>query len=133
LGSFTSFPPSRRVRFALRAELPAAAPLSASLRAGMPRSASETGRGRGARCPVEPLLSSRPSFQRVAERWVPSENTILRAAHTGMCADAFWRVAKAGTEESVEVRNIGKASLQGDVANTNIEQVLRRQERERMF
>jgi hypothetical protein len=50
-----------------------------------------------------------------------------------MCADAFWRIAKARTEKPVEVRNIGKASLQCYVANTNIAQVLRRKEHERMF
>jgi hypothetical protein len=31
-----------------------------------------------------------------------------------MCPDAFWRIAKARTEKPVEVRNIGKASLQCD-------------------
>jgi hypothetical protein len=50
-----------------------------------------------------------------------------------MCADTFWRIAKARTEKPVEVRNVGKASLQCDVANTNIAQVLRRKERERVF
>jgi hypothetical protein len=46
LGSFTSFPLSRRVRFAPKAELPQQHPLSASLRAGMSRRASEPGRRR---------------------------------------------------------------------------------------
>ena len=55
------------------------------------------------------------------------------AAHTGMCADAFWRTAKARTEKPVEVRNMGKASLQCDVANAEIDQVLCRKEFERMF
>src|SRR5262249_50747495 len=50
-----------------------------------------------------------------------------------MCADAFWRIAKAGTEKAVEVRNIGKASLQCDVANTDIAQVRCGKEHERMF
>src|SRR5215475_236725 len=79
------------------------------------------------------LLSPRRQFRHGAERCAPSQNTVLRAAHTGLCADAFWRIAKARTEKPVEVRNIGKASLQCDVANTNIAQVLRRKEHERMF
>jgi hypothetical protein len=65
-------------------------------------------------------------IQLSAERCVPSENTVPRAAHTGMCADAFWRIAKARTEKPVEMRNIGKASLQCDVANADIDQVLRK-------
>jgi hypothetical protein len=47
--------------------------------------------------------------------------------------NALWRIAKAGTEKPVEVRNIGKAHLQCDVANTDIAQVLRRKEHESMF
>jgi hypothetical protein len=50
-----------------------------------------------------------------------------------MCADAFWRTAKARAEKPVEVRNMGKASLQCDVANAEIDQVLCRKEFERMF
>ena len=37
--------------------------------------------------------------------------TGLRPTHTGTCAHAFWRIAKAGKEEPVEVGNIGKARL----------------------
>ena len=62
-----------------------------------------------------------------------SENTALRAAHTGMSADAFRRIAKAGTEKPVEVRNIGKASFQCDVGNSALALPLRSKEHERMF
>src|SRR5215471_11983919 len=50
-----------------------------------------------------------------------------------MCADALRRIAKAGTEKPVEVRNIGKASLQCHVANTDVAFGLCCKERERMF
>ena len=43
------------------------------------------------------------------------------------------RTAKAGTEQPVEVANIGKASLQCDIANTDIAQVLCGKEHERVF
>src|SRR6516162_1690975 len=49
------------------------------------------------------------------------------------CPDLTRRIAKAGTEEPIEVGNIGKASLQCDVANTDIAFALCRKERERMF
>src|SRR5262249_51605467 len=88
---------------------------------------------RGARYPVEPFALAASSIQRSAERCVPRENTVPRAAHTGLCADACWRIAKARTEKPVEVGNIGKASLQRDVANTEMDQVLRCKERERVF
>ena len=71
--------------------------------------------------------------QRGAERCVSSESTVLRAAYTGMCADALRRIAKARTEKPVEVRNIGKASLQCDIGNSGIAFALAGKEHERMF
>jgi hypothetical protein len=47
--------------------------------------------------------------------------------------NALGRIAKAGTEKPVEVRSVAKASLQCDVANTDIDQILRRKEHERMW
>jgi hypothetical protein len=38
--------------------------------------------------------------------------------------NTLWRIAKAGAEKPVEVRNIGKTSSQCDVANTDIARVL---------
>jgi hypothetical protein len=48
-------------------------------------------------------------------------------------ANALWRIAKPETEEPVEVRNIGKASPQGDIANAGITVALRCKEHEGMF
>jgi hypothetical protein len=50
-----------------------------------------------------------------------------------MCADALRRIPKAGTEKPVEVRNIGKTSLQRDVANTDIAFAPCCKERKRVF
>jgi hypothetical protein len=48
------------------------------------------------------------------------------------CTDALWRIAEAGAEQAIEVGNIRKASLQCDVANTDIAQVLCGKKHERM-
>jgi hypothetical protein len=49
------------------------------------------------------------------------------------CTNALWRIAEAGTEQPVEVGKIGKASSQGDVANTDIAFALCCKECVRMF
>src|SRR5262245_55396507 len=56
----------------------------------------------------------------------PQQGTLLvSVAHCLLVrTNALWRIAKAGTEKPVEVRNIGKASPQCDVANTDIARVL---------
>src|SRR5262245_22189860 len=88
---------------------------------------------RGERVPVEPFALAASSISTRRREMRTSEITVLPAAHTGIGADASWGIVKARTEEPVKVRNIGKAGLQCDVANLYIEQVLRRQELERMF
>jgi hypothetical protein len=65
-----------------------------------------------ARCPVEPFALAASSISARCRAMRTFRENGLRAAHTGMCADAFWRVAKAGTKKTVEVRNVGQASLQ---------------------
>jgi len=77
-------------------------------------------------------------FAKVRDTRTAPSDTHLReygriGAPAGMCADTFWHIAEAGTEKPVQVRNIGKASLQCDVANTEIDRALRRKERKRMF
>src|SRR5262249_55431587 len=46
--------------------------------------------------------------------------------------NALWRIAEAGTEQPVEVGNVGEAGLQCDVAYSDIAQVLCRKEHERV-
>ena len=49
-----------------------------------------------------------------------------------MCADTFWRVAKAGTEKPVEVRNIGKAACKA-MSKIRHDLALCGKKRERVF
>src|SRR6516225_1930164 len=61
------------------------------------------------------------------------QGTLLQAHCLLVRTNALWRIAKARTEEPVEVRNIGKASPQGDVANAGITFAQRCKEHEGMF
>ena len=58
---------------------------------------------------------------------VKSEADALRQR---VSADTAWRVAEARAEQAVEVRNIGKASLEGDVGNRAFVVACFRQHRE---
>src|SRR5262249_7356764 len=47
-----------------------------------------------ARCPVEPFALAASSISARCRAMRTFREYGLRAAHTGMCADAFWRIAK---------------------------------------
>src|SRR6516162_6017569 len=84
---------------------------------------------------VAPSLVRRLHWSAVALPPLGSEQGTLLVCVTHCLlvrTNTLWRIAKAGTEKPVEVRNIGKASPQCDVANTDIAQVLCGKKHERM-